>query len=155
MYQKPHILGYKKLTEACNPKWVSKFVVEYRVLYSMLGFRCHYSPVTGRFPSQRPAKWSFDVFFDLRLNKRLSKQSKRWWFETSSRSLWRHGNARPIFRIGCACPWNELSRYGPNIPSRNPDIMSRNRTIVGCVTHNVLNVCSIVWRVPKCNAWSV
>ena len=32
----------------------------------------------------------FDVFFDLRLNKRLSKQSGGWWFETLSRSLWRH-----------------------------------------------------------------
>ena len=35
------------------------------------------SPVTGEFPSQRPVTWSFDVFFDLRLNKRLSKQSIR------------------------------------------------------------------------------
>ena len=35
---------------------------------------------------------SFDVFFDLRLNKRLSKQSRRRWFETPSRSLWRHCN---------------------------------------------------------------
>ena len=26
------------------------------------------------------------------LNKRLSKQSRRWWFETPSRSLWRHWN---------------------------------------------------------------
>ena len=42
------------------------------------------------FPSQRPVTRSFDVFFDVRLNKRLSKQSKRWWFETPSRSLWRH-----------------------------------------------------------------
>ena len=33
------------------------------------------SPVTGGFPSQRPVTRSFDVFFDLRLNKRLSKQS--------------------------------------------------------------------------------
>ena len=48
------------------------------------------SPVTGMLPSQRPVKWSFDVFFDLRLNKRLSKQSRRQWFETSSRSSWRH-----------------------------------------------------------------
>ena len=31
------------------------------------------SPVTGEFPSQRPVMRSFDVFFDLRLNKRLSK----------------------------------------------------------------------------------
>ena len=33
---------------------------------------------------------SFDVFFDLRLNKRLSKQSWGWWFETPSRPQWRH-----------------------------------------------------------------
>ena len=34
----------------------------------------------------------FEVFFDLRMNKRLSKQSRRRWFETTSRSLWRHCN---------------------------------------------------------------
>ena len=50
------------------------------------------SPVTGEFPSQRPVTRSFDVFFDLRLNKRLSKQSWGWWFETPSRPLWRHCN---------------------------------------------------------------
>ena len=33
------------------------------------------SPVTGEFHAQRPVTRSFDVFFDLRLNKRLSKQS--------------------------------------------------------------------------------
>ena len=36
------------------------------------------SPVTGEFSAQRPVPWSFDVFFDLRLNKRLSKQSRGW-----------------------------------------------------------------------------
>ena len=50
------------------------------------------SPVTGEFPAQRPATRSFDVFFDLRLNKRLSKQSWGWWFETPSSSLWHHRN---------------------------------------------------------------
>ena len=40
------------------------------------------SPVSGEFPAQRPVARSFDVFFDLRLNKRLSKQSRGWWFET-------------------------------------------------------------------------
>ena len=49
-------------------------------------------PVPGRFPSQRPVTRRFDVFFDLRLNKRLSKQSRRRWFKTPSRSLWRHCN---------------------------------------------------------------
>ena len=36
------------------------------------------SPVPGEFPAQRPVTRSFDVFFDLRLNKRLSKQSRGW-----------------------------------------------------------------------------
>ena len=36
---------------------------------------------------------SFDFFY-LRMNKRLSKQSKRWWFETPSLSLWRHCNVK-------------------------------------------------------------
>ena len=48
------------------------------------------SPVNGEFPAQRPVTRGFDVFFDLRLIKRLSKQSPGWWFETPSRSLWRH-----------------------------------------------------------------
>ena len=50
------------------------------------------SPVNGEFPAQRPVTRSFDVFFDLRLNKRLSKHSWGWWFETPSRSLWRDIN---------------------------------------------------------------
>ena len=48
------------------------------------------SPVTGESPAQRPMTRSFDVFFDLRLNKWLSKQSQGWWFERLSRPLWRH-----------------------------------------------------------------
>ena len=40
---------------------------------------------TGEFlPPQMPVTWSFDVFFDLRLNKRLRKQWWGWWFETPS-----------------------------------------------------------------------
>ena len=50
------------------------------------------SPVTGEFSAQRPVRRSFDVFFDLRPNKRLSKQSWGWWFDTPSRPLWCHWN---------------------------------------------------------------
>ena len=46
----------------------------------------------GEFPTQMPVMRSFDVFFDLRLNKRLSKQPWGWWFETPSWSLWRQCN---------------------------------------------------------------
>ena len=41
-----------------------------------------HSPITGEFPSERPVTRSFDVFFDLRLNKRLRKPSRRRRFET-------------------------------------------------------------------------
>ena len=40
--------------------------------------------------THRPVTRNYEVFFDLRLNKRLSKQSRRRWFEMSLRSLWRH-----------------------------------------------------------------
>ena len=44
------------------------------------------------FPTQRPVTRNFDVFFDQRRNKRLSKQSRHRWLETRFRSLWRHRN---------------------------------------------------------------
>ena len=50
------------------------------------------SSVTGEFPSQRPVTRGFDVFFDLCLNKCLSKQSWSWWFESPSCPLSRHCN---------------------------------------------------------------
>ena len=37
--------------------------------------------VTGEFPAQRAVSRSFDIFFGVRLNKRLNKQSWGWWFE--------------------------------------------------------------------------
>ena len=43
-------------------------------------------------PAQRPVTRGFDVLFDLRMNKRLSKQSWSWWFEKLTRPLWRHCN---------------------------------------------------------------
>ena len=48
----------------------------------------HRSSVNSPYKGQ----WCFDVFFDRPLNKRLGKQSWGWWFETPSRSLWRHCN---------------------------------------------------------------
>ena len=59
--------------------------------FSALLTLCEGNPsVTGGFHSQRPATRSFDVFFDLCLNKELCKQPRCRWFETPSRSLWRH-----------------------------------------------------------------
>ena len=55
----------------------------------------------GEFPAQRPVTRSFDVCFDLRPNKWLSKQSWGWWFETLSWSLWRQ----------CSV-WNHFMAWG-------------------------------------------
>ena len=69
------------------------------------------SPVTGEFPVQRPVTRSFDVFFVLRLNKRLSKQSWNWCFEAPSHPLWRHYNIPRYMALDCAivdlmgCRW--------------------------------------------------
>ena len=53
------------------------------------------------FPCYLPFVWGihrslWSVFFDLRQNKRLSKQSWGWWFETPTNPLWRHCNEQAI-----------------------------------------------------------
>ena len=57
---------------------------------------------------QRPVTRSFDVFFDLRLNKRLSKQSWGCWFETPWSPLWLHCNEKILLYRTCqlssTCP---------------------------------------------------
>ena len=63
-------------------------------LIALLSLCAGNSPITGEFPSQRPVTRSFDVFFDLGLNKRLHKQWRGWWFETPSCPLWRHCNVQ-------------------------------------------------------------
>ena len=60
--------------------------------FRVTGSLCGDLPATGEFPAQRPVTLSFDAFVDLRPNKRLSKQSWTWCFETPSCSLWRHCN---------------------------------------------------------------
>ena len=66
---------------------------------------CVTGPLCGEFtghrwiPGHRPVTRSFDVFFDLCLNKRLSKQWWGWWFETPSHPLWRHSNVMCLKEI--------------------------------------------------------
>ena len=73
--------------------------------------------VTGPLRGNSP---SFDVFFNVHLNKRLSKQSWGWWFEISSCLLWHHCNdltefPEPLFYSNLAfhqmikCPYIHLS----------------------------------------------
>ena len=66
-------------------------------IFRVTGPLCGEFTGPGEFPTQRPVTRSFDVFFDLLLNKRLSKQPWGWWFETLSWSLWRHCNVLFIY----------------------------------------------------------
>ena len=81
----------------CKKKEISWWRHQMEEFSALLALYAENSLVTGEFPSQRPVTRSFDVFFDLRLNERLGKQSWRWWFETPSRPLGRHCNARCRF----------------------------------------------------------
>ena len=56
--------------------------------YSSFVREIHRWPVNS--PQKGPVTWSFD----MRVNKQLSKQSMRRWFETPSRSLWHQCNAQ-------------------------------------------------------------
>ena len=90
------------------------------------------SPVPGEFPAQRLVTRSFDVFFDLHPNKRLSKQWWGWWFEMPPCRLWRHRYDKHVSLsfiwghvaflsfsyIGWDCThvtWNGLTQYKKNI----------------------------------------
>ena len=84
------------------------------------------SSVTGGFPAHRPVTRSVGVFFDLRLNKRLSKQSLGWWFQTTSRSLWRH----------CDDPYS----LPQNSSATRQSVHRRGRTIY-CNGHNIVSTC--------------
>ena len=65
-----------------------------KAIFALLAICAGNSPVTGECPAQRPVTQSFDVFFDLRPNKRLSQQWWGWLFETPLYPLWRHSNSK-------------------------------------------------------------
>ena len=79
-------------------------------IFRVTGPLCGEFTGPGEFPTQRPVTRSFDVFFDLRPNKRLSKQWRGWWFETLSRPFWRHRNVSWHHRVPsvwCYCNAND------------------------------------------------
>ena len=80
-----------KLCDQCKKLWWRH---QMEALSALLALCAGNSPVSGDFLAQRPVTRSFDVFFDLHPNKRLSKQSWGWWFETPTCPLWYHCNVR-------------------------------------------------------------
>ena len=80
-------------------------------IFRVTGPLCGEFTGPGEFPTQRPVTRSFDVFFDLRLNKRLGKHSWGWWFETLSWSLWRHHNGNWIKNKTSSIVWWTHCQY--------------------------------------------
>ena len=102
-----------------DPRYLSRFVSGMMTssngnIFRVTGNLC--GEFTG-FPAQRPVTRSFDVFSELRLNKRLSKQSWGWWFETLSCSLWRQRNGI------------QSGEWIPEIPGSNPGPRFNIKTI--------------------------
>ena len=96
-----HGIGPIKLLDLCSA--ITWWRHQMEIFSALLALCAGNSPVTGEFPSQRPVKRSFDVFFDIRLNKRLRKHSWGWWFETTPRPLWRHCNG-----VTCLHCWTSV-----------------------------------------------
>ena len=118
--------------------------------FALLAICAGNSPVLGEFPPQRPVTRSFDVYFDLRPNNRLSKQSWGWWFETTSRPLWRHRNDHEA-TLANMIKYITLIQYGM-LMDLNTKLSKTMSTFDGINCSVVFqNICSICARkVTKC-----
>ena len=107
------------------------------IFSTLLALCARNSPVTGEFPSQRPVTWSYDVFFDVCLNKRLSKQSWDWWFGTPSRPIWRYSVLPKVF-------WAPVLRTSGswNLPVRMEGSLVRNFNNYYVLLIHVFDGCS-------------
>ena len=70
--------------------WWRHQMETFSALYWPFVLGIHRSPVNS------PHKGQWRGAFYLRQNKRLIKQSRRWWFETPLRWLWRHFNVQAL-----------------------------------------------------------
>ena len=96
------------------------------------------SPMTGELPAQRSVTRSFDVFFDLHLNKRLSKQSQ-------AGDLRRNGTHYDITVMAphTLYPWRRLDLLAPPPPTTRSVEVSRDHSSSHCMLS------------PGCNIWNM
>ena len=95
-------------------------------IFRVTGPLCGEFTGPGEFPAQRSVTRSFDVFFDLRLNKRLRKQSWGWW-------LWRHCNVF-VFRY-VWIPFIHSSRGGEIFRNIKSAVVYDSPTTISTVIH--------------------
>ena len=126
----PHFWQKRLITSTLIGSWWRH---EMQTFSALLALYAGNSLFYGEFPSQRPMTRSFDVFFDLRLNKLLSKQSWGWWFETPSSPSWRHCNVQnhvlAAVKANTECPYkikmcHVLDRHRNNLMWCPMDIYS-------------------------------
>ena len=99
---------FRPWNHACLVTCFSWWCHQMETFSALLALCVGNSQVIGEFPSQRPVTQSFDIFFDLRLNKWLGKQSIRHWLEMPLHSLWRPCN------VGIKIPaatWHDMDCY--------------------------------------------
>ena len=111
---------------------------------ALLAICAENSPVPGEFPAQRPVTRSFDVFSELRLNKRLSKQSWGWWFETLSCSLWRYRNDRKLTHYipsNCIIYWRQF------LKDVCPAQLHASLNIWKCYDYKILRNHVVIWAI--------
>ena len=125
----PRGIDWADLWQSCHIHHDGVIKWKHVPLYLSLVRGIHRSPVN----SPHKGQWRGTLMFSLicALNKRLSKQSWGWWFETPSRSLWRHGNNdRHFVMYGC------MTLHKPN-------------NFLFTVSRTLFYMYSIKWRV--CN----
>ena len=117
------------------------------------------SLVTGEIPHKGQWRGAL-MFFYLHLNKRLSKQSWDWWFETLSHSLWRHRNGM-LFII--AVFWSESNNhlsqllFANGIVKNTYTLYCNDRIKCLSVWYNLYHECVLIRRhliqdsVSQCN----
>ena len=107
-------------------------------------------------PAQRPVTRSFDIFFDLRLNKPLSKQPWGWWFETLSHPLWRHCNGTDMLwyicdiRVKKSYLWNKHFDF---LWRKNSKLIDLNTWYMGCDCKSTNPFKSIITVKSKESKW--
>ena len=129
--------------------------------YALLPICAGNSPMTGEFPAQSPVTRTFEAFFHLRLNTRLSEEWWGWWFETPSRPLWRHCDevwstscrefysVRPHKRPLSISLFCHLSLSGCHCNIKKKQLM---RYIAKYFLYNEWKISSIIYSALKSNA---
>ena len=107
-------------------------------IFRVTGHLCGNSPVAGEFPTQWPVARRFDFFFDVRLIKRLSKQSWGWWSETPSHTLWRQCNGYHKYQF-LFCLYTNLSKlWKRNSFTKMPHLHCVNRNGHWCLLQKMM-----------------